>query len=353
MKSKANNSLSKFVNLKRYTFVVPVILLAIALLVFSIWGVNRGADYKDSFTYNIHFNNTVSSSDFKEYSKIIKDTVNKESNGDLTVIVTKTNEDIASSCKVNVYNASKMTDEQVEAKIASINEIIKTQIEEKNARAIRFDNVEKQSAESYSKPLSMGLISLAVIMVLMFVYFWIRFELKMALSSLIIAPYSSISTLSLMILFRIPFTYNFMLPVLVSAFVAYILYLMVFVEIRKKMLDKVDKPNAEVVYDSIKSIRVTFLTFIIALTGVFVLLMLVLNITYITLILSLLFALVVALYSGIVLPTTMWCEIYKKQNDTRLKARLELMAKREEEAKMPKVKKDTENKENTESETNN
>ena len=60
MKSKQNKTLSKFVDYKRFTFVIPIILLALALLVFAIWGVNKGVDYQDSYTYNIFFNTNLS-----------------------------------------------------------------------------------------------------------------------------------------------------------------------------------------------------------------------------------------------------------------------------------------------------
>ena len=339
MKSKQNKTLSKFVDYKRFTFVIPIILLALALLVFAIWGVNKGVDYQDSYTYNIFFNTSVTSAEYKNYTKIVKDTIREESNGDFTVVVSKINEDITAGCKVNVINKSNLSDASFEEKLNSINESIKTQLDAQNTtRTVRISDLQFQKAESYSKPLVMGLVSLLVVMAVMFAYFWIRFELKMALGSLIIAPYSAVSVLSLLVLFRIPFTYNFMLPVAFATILAYIFYLMIFANIRTKLLEKNNLTNAGMVYDSIANNKTAFIVFVAGLAGVLVLLMLVLNITYITLLISLLFAMICAIYSGVVLATTMWCEIYKKENDNRLKSRLELMAKREEKEKQPKVK---------------
>ena len=62
--NKQKKSLVNFIDFKKYTLIIPAILLALALLVFAIWGVNRGYDYRESYTYNIHFNTTVSSKDF-------------------------------------------------------------------------------------------------------------------------------------------------------------------------------------------------------------------------------------------------------------------------------------------------
>lgn len=332
MKTKQNKSLSKFVDFKRFTFVIPIILLAFAMLVFGIWGVNRGLDYKDSYTFDVYFNTSVDKAQYKEYTKIIKDTFNEQSDGDFTVVITKLNEDIASGCKVNVLTSDKeMSNTTFSDRITTINTVVKEKLDAKNeSRSVRFTDLQFQSAESYSKPFAMGLIALAVVMALMFVYFWIRFELKMALSSLIVGPYSAITTLSLMILFRIPFTYNFMLPVLVSSVLAYILYFVIFAYVKSKLIEKSNMTNADVIYDSIAHNKSVFLV-LLALAGALVVLMLTLNLTHITLLIALMFAIVSALYSGIILPTTMWCEIYKKDKDNRLKARIELLAKRENE----------------------
>lgn len=347
MKTQQNKSLSKFVDYKRFTFVIPIILLALALLVFAIWGVNKGVDYQDSYTYNIFFNTSVNTAEYKEYTKIIKDTIKKESNGEFVVVVNKINEDITAGCKVNVINKSKLSDVKFQEKLNTINESIKTQLDTKSTtRTVRLTDLQFQKAESFSKPLVMGIVALLVIMAVTFAYFWIRFELKMALSSLIITPYSAVSVLSLMILFRIPFTYNFMLPVAFATMVAEIIYLMIFADVRNKLLEKSNLTNADMIYNSISNNKTAFIVFVAGLAGVLVLLMLVLNITYITLLISLLFALICAVYSGVVLPTTMWCEIYKKENDNRLKARIELMAKREEKANQPKPNKEEKQEEN-------
>ena len=276
MKTKQTNSLSKFVNFKKFTFVIPIILLALALLVFAIWGVNKGVDYKNSYTYNVYFNTTVNNKEYKEYTSVIRKTIKQESNGEFTVVITKTNDDISSACKVNVINNSKLTDSKFVEKLESINTSIKEQLDAKNtSRQVRISDIEFQAAESFSKPLVMGIIAVAVIAVLMFFYLWIRFELKTALSSLIIAPYAAVSILSLLILFRVPFTYNFMLPVAFGCLISYILYYCIFANIKSKLIDKNNQPNDELVYDSIKNNKNTFLVFIVAITGVLVLLMLI------------------------------------------------------------------------------
>ena len=48
--NKQKKSLVNFIDFKKYTLIIPAILLALALLVFAIWGVNRGYDYRESYT---------------------------------------------------------------------------------------------------------------------------------------------------------------------------------------------------------------------------------------------------------------------------------------------------------------
>lgn len=346
MKTKQNNSLSKFVDYKRFTFIIPIVLLALALLVMGIWGVNRGIDYRDSYTFDVYFNTSVDKSQYKDYSVTIKDTIIKESDGKFIVIVTRLNEDITSGCKVNVLNTDKsITDAKFKEQLEDITAVVKTSLDEKNtSRNVRLTDLQFQSAESYSKPFAMGLLTLAVAMVAVFVYMWIRFELKSALSSLIVAPYAGISTLSLMILFRIPFTYNFMLPVMLSTLLAYLLYYVIFAVVKSDMLEKNNMTNIELIYNSITKNKSLFLVFVLGLSAVLLLMMLVFNMASITLLISLLFAVICSIYCGVVLPTTMWCEIYNKENDNRLKARIELLTKRENEKQLKKISTDVETK---------
>ena len=342
MEKKQNKSLTNFIDFKRYTLIIPAILLAIALFVFAIWGVNTSNDFKDSHTYNIQFNTTVSSKDFKSYQDIIVDTFEKESNGDFVVKVSRINDDIASGCKVNVYNNSELNDEAVVEKIESINEIIETKLNQlENARTVRVTVVYHQAPQSFGKNLVNGLIALLVIAGLVFVYNLFRFELKTALASIIVIPYSVINMLSIMVIFRIPFMANFMLPVLFSVILGYIMFTLLFDNIRQNLENKENyQTNDALVYGAIKANSTTLIALISAISLVLVLLTFVLNVATLYMCITLLFAVVVAVYSAVILPSTLWAMIYNKQNDNKLKARIRILEAREEKKKSKITKKD-------------
>lgn len=346
MEKKQNKSLSNFVDFKRYTFVVPVILLAIALFVFATWGVNRGYDYKDSHTYNINFNTTVSSKNFQTYKDIITDTYSSESDGELVVRVSRVNDDITSACKVNVINNSDLSDEAFIEKLESINSIIETKLNQLNTEtSVRITDVQFQAAETYGNTMLKGSLAVLIFMVLAFVYFWVRFELKTALSSLIIAPYAFILSLSIMTIFRIPFTASFMLPVLFSEIIGYIMFTLIFDNVRQNLEVKDNSmTNDALVYSAIKSNSSTLIALISALSLIFVLLTFLFNVSTLMICITLLFGLVVAMYSAVILPCTMWTMIYNKQKDNRLKARIKILEAREEKKKSKSSKKqDTNN----------
>ena len=177
-------------------------------------------------------------------------------------------------------------------------------------------------------------------MVIAFFYFWIRFELKTALSSLIIGPYAYATMLSIMVLFRIPFTASFMLPVLFSVIIGYTMFTLVFDNIRQNLVNKDNNlTNDNLVYGAIKNNSTTLIALISSLCIIFVLLTFLFNVSTLMLCISLLFAIIVALYSAIILPTTMWSMIYNKQNDNRLKARIKILEAREEKKTSKKTKK--------------
>jgi len=341
MEKKQNKSLSKFVDFKRYTFVIPVILLAIALLVYAIWGINRGFDYKESQTYNIHFNTTVSSKNFQTYKDIITDTIVNESDHEFSVKVSRVNDDISSACKVNVINNSEMSQDEFLTKLESINNIIETKLNQLNtSTSVRFTDVQLQAPETYGSSLLKGSLAVLIFMVVAFIYFWIRFELKTALSSLIIAPYSIIMCLSFMVIFRLPFTASFMIPVLFSEIIGYIMFTLLFDNIRKNLETKENNmTNDALVYGAIKSNSFTLIALISALSLIFVLLTFLFNVGTLLLCISLLFALFVSIYCAVILPCTLWTMIYNKQNDKRLKARIKILEAREEKKNSKATKK--------------
>lgn len=341
MTKKQNKSLTKFVDFKRYTLIIPAIFLAIALLVFAIWGVNKGYDYEDSYTYDIHFNTTVSSKNFQTYKDIIVETFASESNNEFVVKVTRVNDDISSACKVNVYNNSELSDEEFFNKIESINNIVETQLNQLNtSTSVRLTAVEAQEASSFGDAMLKGIIATLIFMAVAFAYFWFRFELKTALASLIIAPYSFVLVFSMMTIFRIPFTASFMLPVVFSVMLGYILFTLLFDNVRQSLENKDNSmTNDSLVYGAIQANSLTLIALISALSLIFVLLTFLFNVNTLVLCISLLLALIVTLYSAVILPCTLWCMIYEKQNDNRLKARIRILEAREEKKKNSKSQK--------------
>jgi len=331
MQKNQNKSLSKFLDFKKYTLIIPAILLAVAMLIYAIWGFNRGYEYKESETYNIHFNTTVSSKNFKNYKDVICDTFSDESKNDFVVKVTRVNNDMTSACKVNVYKSSNISDEEFVEKINSINTIIETKLNLLDESTnVRITDVKHQDADNYGNILLKGSLAVFIFMAVAFIYFLIRFELKTAFSSLIIAPFTYIAMLSFMVIFRVPFTASFMLPVLFSEIIGYIMFTLLFDNIRQSLVNKENNlTNDSLVYSSIKNNMSILVTLISALSIIFVLLTFLFNVNTLLMCLSLIFALVVAVYSAVICPSTIWSMIYNKQNDKRLKARIKILEARE------------------------
>ena len=332
MAKKQNKSLSKFIDFKRYTLIIPVIVLAIALLIYAIYGVNRGFDYKESHTYNIQFNTTVSSKNFQTYKDIIIDTISSESEHEFAVKVTKVNNDISSACKVNVINNSDLSNEDFLTKLESINSVIETKLNQLNtSTSVRITNVQLQAPETYGNTMLKATLAALIFMVVAFIFFWIRFELKTALASLLIAPSSYIMSLGFMVIFRLPFTSSFMLPILFSEIIGYIMFTLLFDNVRQNLENKDNTmTNDALVYGAIKTNSSTLIALISALSLILVLLTFLFNVGTLLMCISLLFALAVAMFCAVILPCTLWTMIYNKQNDNRLKARIKILEAREE-----------------------
>lgn len=340
--NKQKKSLSNFIDFKRFTLIIPAILLALALLVFAIWGVNSGYEYREGYTYNIHLNTSVSSKDFKTYKKIIVETFNNETDN-YVVKVSRVNDDISSQCKVNVYvSDSDLTEAQIYETIDGVNEVIETKLNQLSTdRTVRIAEVSSQEAKTYGKDLLNGFIAILVLMAIAFLYYIFRYEIKIALASLIIAPYTLVNMLSIMVLFRIPFTSSFMLPALFSVLIGYVMFTLLFDHIRQNLENKENNmTNDALVYDSIKVNSSTLIALILTISIILVLLTFVFNVNTLFMCISLLLAIVVAVYSAVVLPTTLWAMIYNKQNDNKLKAKFKILEAREEKKNSKSNKKD-------------
>ena len=81
MKTTSKNPLTNYISFKRYTLLIPVVLVLIATIVFAIWGVNKGNDLKTNYSFTIEFNTTVSKSNYNKYVDILNDTMKSNDTG--------------------------------------------------------------------------------------------------------------------------------------------------------------------------------------------------------------------------------------------------------------------------------
>ena len=75
MKSNTNfNYVSKF----KYLMLIPIILVLLAIVIGAIFGLNYDYDFRNVSTFDVKFNTTVSTDEYKELQNSLDSILSKE-----------------------------------------------------------------------------------------------------------------------------------------------------------------------------------------------------------------------------------------------------------------------------------
>ena len=194
----------KFLSKYRIWFAVPLVLILIAIIVFSVFsivnkdaqeGMNLGIDFTGGTVMTVTMGATLEEGDnFDKYSKELRDLV--EDAGYNVSYVQRSGNGSEAGVMLKYQNK--------DANLEESNQAMKDQIVEKYSFVSAEDiSLESISASSAKDLLEKALISLAVIFVVMLVYIAIRFEFWSGISALIGLIHDVIMMIALTIIFHI------------------------------------------------------------------------------------------------------------------------------------------------------
>jgi len=175
-----------------------------------------------------------------------------------------------------------------------------------------------------------ALIALAIILVAIFVYVWIRFNLSFAFASGIMGLFAPAMTFVIFGLFRLPFDGVSFAVMLIASILSEMIFMHIADNIRNQELDNQSLTNNEYIKNANHSIINVIANPLIGLTAFLLLLtiiMLFVNIGIAFTLISVIFMIFVVVYSSMVVATSFWANIYNKDKDQRLKSRLDRLSK--------------------------
>lgn len=301
---------------------IPLIVLTLAIIIVSIFGLNLSLDFAEGRQFYVVFNDTLEKDVIKDYQSDIKSTLRE--NGIITYEVNYAENNITSRIVVKYKDLRFKSD----AEMVSISNTIRSDIGEKLDIDLTItENYTKHITDvaKYYPPYSTiqflwaGLIVVALIAI-MFIYSWIRFGITQAITTFLSLVFDVFMIASLIIICRIPVYTTIVIPFVTAIFISSIFKLIFFD--KQKEVVKLDVNNK---YNVADYVNITFeklshnTTLILIVTTIlFVLFMFVSLFTSIWYMIPLLFALVISVISTIYVTLASWIRIYHKDKDKRL-----------------------------------
>ncbi len=309
----------------KYLILIPVLLIAFAIMLTSIFGLNLQSDIQNRYEFVVDFGIEIEAEKQNEYEDKIADALEKN---ELAVIkYTKYGQsDIYTGLMVTIDpSVSDLSDDKLE----EIRESLEAELQASITNTVEVTDIELVRLDM-TGTIVKALIAMVVTILAIFVYVWIRFNISTAVASIILGLISPAMIFVAYGLFRLPFGMSGFAIMFIGMILAEGIFIYIADHIRAKELDDIAMTNNEYVTNANKAVLNTVSMPIIGLAALFLLgtiVMLFININIAFTLMSVIFALLVTMYSAMYVGTSFWTIIYKKDKDQRLRNRIERQSK--------------------------
>ena len=303
-------------------WLIPTIILVLAIIIGSIFGLNLSLDFAEGQQFYVTFNDVLEETTVNEYKNEIKDILKDNKVSEYKVEYFENN--YVSRISVTIKDKAFTTDnEMVE---------LANQIRDDIANALNIDltiteNYENNITETakYYPPYKTihflwGSLILLGFIAIIFVYAWIRFGITYALTSFVGLVFDLFLTVSFVILCRIPVYVTFVAPLTIILLLSTMLKFVVFGKLKENVKLDVDNKLTYPMYVDKTFDQITSNLFNISLItiGLLILYMFVGLTTTLWYVLPMMFGIVVMIVSTIYVTCASWVKIYNKNKDKRL-----------------------------------
>ena len=316
---KTNKKLSAVPHLK-LQIIIPSIILLVAIVIGIIFGFNLDYDFREITTFNVKFNTTVSENEYDLLEKKL-DTFLDESLEDYRIerigdgaqnslIVKIADKDVdVSSLKTNIESNL----------LADIKDDITSDV------VIRTTDTLTEAPIYYTNVILLGLLALACILIFIFIYTLVRYNLSAGISLVCSILITILLSLSLVTLDRIPVNRYSIISIFLGILLVVVSTTVINNYIKETLnLDSYNKfSNFDRVSEAVKkvikgqSIAYSLIVFAILLVMFFG------NLSLVYVSLACLVSTIIAFVVSLIYNTTIWAMCYKKDKDFILRKRIE------------------------------
>lgn len=324
MKSLNNLKITPFNTSKvvKKLWFIPAIILLVAIIVVSFFGVNLSLDFASGRNFDVVFNDTLEDKVVKEYKADIKCVI--KNNDISTYKVDYLENNLTSRISITIKDKAFKNDAEMEE---ILNKIRLGVAEKLNIDLSITENYTTHITDvvKYYPPYSTinflwGALIILAFIVAIFVYAWIRFGITYALTTFLGLVFDMFITVSFVIITRIPVYVTFVIPLTIILLLSAMLKFVIFGKLKETIkLDVENKLSDEMYVDktfdglTLNLFTVSVITLILLVLYLFVGLT-----TSLWYILPMIFGVVVISASTIYVTMASWSKIYNKNKDKRL-----------------------------------
>lgn len=335
---KSNNKTCNFIAAFKYLMLVPAVLAVVAIVIGAIFHFNLDYDFKKVSNFTVKFNTTVTDCEYDlledSLDLIVKD------NGFKDYRIERVGEGAQNGLIVKVPNV----DGDLDSKLADLKVVVEDTL------LAETDDIESSVVVStteltYSLPRNatrlfwFSMLALACVVVFLIGYKWIRYNLMAGLALATSIALEVATLVSCLVAFRIPVSYNFVIPFVVMLFTTIINATLMNNSIKAGLNNETYNKctNADRVLLATKSNLKGIVIYMSMLVAAVLGLMFFGNATMIYLGISTIVGLIVSAFVSLLINNSLWAFWYKKDKDRVLSRRIDA-EKRRLEAKNNKNK---------------
>ncbi len=326
--AKLTNMLNiNYVEKCKFLILIPVIIIAMAIAMTSLFGVNYTEDLRNSYQFTVNFGVEIQDDTREDYIEKINEALEEN---DLTATkYLEKGEVVYTSFVVSIDSSvSDLTEEE----ITNIQESLEKSLQESINSTVEVSEMSYVVSEPTNYIL-ITLLAFLIAIVCIFVYTWIRHNIVTATSMSLGVVMSAGLMFVFYGLFRLPFNYVSLALILVASIVTLLVSMNIFDEIKNTTMEEKSYTNNEYVAKANNSLVNKFfapVSWLLIFAIIVGLIMFIFNLNLALALIGLVFAIIVACYSSLYITTSLWAVIYNKAKDQKLRNRIERQKTAEE-----------------------
>lgn len=324
MKSNKKLFCCDFISKFKYVILIPIILALVSIVIGAIFSFNLDYDFRKVDSFNVKFNTTVSESEYKILEENLYTIINNEGFSDYRV--DRIGEGAQNGLIVKIADDNQEFLSSIDDLKVEIENKLLTNIDDQIESSVKVSTSDTviNLPKNVTNLILWSLLSVLCILIFVFFYNLIRYNLVSALSIVVSILIEIAMLTSLLVLARIPLNNSFVISYFVMIVLSIVITTLINNYIKSTLnVDKYNKfSNADRVYESInKNIKFISIFAIIVMIMLFAIMFFDLSLLYT--VLSIIAGIIVSIFVSLIINFSLWTIWYKRDKDTRLKKRIE------------------------------